>query len=199
MIFNRNDYDVLHRLVFMPDYPGYRPNVREVPNGDGVVDREKRFAHVATKYLEKDPNASRVRALNQYLHAAHAVALAHARDEGFPLWKFPTLGACALRVLEYPPGAVTAPHTDFDLFTLNCYRDDPGAMQPNCDRVHVGELGEIFGLGPALRHWTEPRAEVTRAIVYFALPSHNTALPGPQGGTVGEWLTERVARSRVAA
>jgi hypothetical protein len=36
-----------------PLWPGYRPNIVEAPNGDGRLDAEKRYAHVAPKYLQQ--------------------------------------------------------------------------------------------------------------------------------------------------
>ena len=55
MIFNSHDYDLLARL-FRPEcaYSGYKPDTREVPNGDGKVDAEKRYLHVALKYSPPD-------------------------------------------------------------------------------------------------------------------------------------------------
>jgi hypothetical protein len=51
-LFTADDYARLHAIVFRPDYPGYRPEVVEAPNGDATArDTGKRYAHIATKYL----------------------------------------------------------------------------------------------------------------------------------------------------
>jgi hypothetical protein len=69
--------------------------------------------------------------------------------------------------------------------------------------LHIGELGELVGLGPATPHKVVPRPYVQRSIVYFAMSDHEMRLPigntrREDGGrmTVGEWLKERMARSR---
>ena len=199
MIFNASDYARLHALVFSEGYPGYRPNVREVPNGDGRVDAEKRFAHVATKYLAADTDLSRAAALEKYLLVAHARALEIAKYMCVPERLWPALDACALRVLEYPPGVGGERHTDFDLFAVNCYRNQRGAIVgddglPASQEVHLGDLAEIFGLGPAFPHRVlHGLSFAQHSIVYFALPAHDATM------TVGQWLAERVKRSRVAA
>jgi hypothetical protein len=72
-------------------------------------------------------------------------------------------------VLEYPPGATSARHTDFDLFTLVAYRDPyPGGLvreeqMPTggpflswadtiSPGIHFGELFELGGFGAATPH-----------------------------------------------
>lgn len=42
--FTAFDYSNLYDRVFQPDYPGYKPSVTEIPNGDGKADTEKRYA-----------------------------------------------------------------------------------------------------------------------------------------------------------
>lgn len=193
MIFNATNYARLHALVFSEGYPGYRPALRERFQDSQRTDVAKKFAHVATKYLAKDPDLSRAAALEKYLLVAHARALEVARDLCVPERLWPALEACALRVLEYPPGATTAPHYDFNLFSVNCYRDRPELLQPNANEYHLGELAQIFGVGPQLQHWTDPCDAPTQSIVYFALPAHSVTM------TVGEWVNWRVESSRVKA
>lgn len=168
------------------------------------------------------------------------------------------------------PGAGTAEHTDFDLFTIVLWRSHPvdlergraargrmmghslagfgggpndipscvhcGEVAPEPDStcwdayekhdvkhaigggraeaeaispgLHIGEIGELVGLGPATPHRVPARPYAQKSIVYFAMPDHAAQLPGtgaggfpPQyvganGPTVGEWLRERIARSR---
>jgi len=216
MIFDRYTYNALHAAVFRPDYPGWKPDVVEAPNGDGRLDMHKRYAHVATKYLRAwAPSSRRDRALKDLLSETLCEAFQHAwivaRRLGVTEAYLPDLDACALRVLEYPPGVGGESHTDFDLFTTLCYRDDPAGLvrtqAPGADLdafdpgLHIGEIGELVGLGPATPHYVRLLDKPQRSIVFFALPSHDAVLSGEPGGwlTVGGWLAERMARSRVPA
>lgn len=236
-----------------PPYAGYKPETREAPNGDtklcpecgGLgderwrpckgacrgtgrvpnVDASKRYLHVALKYNPPEWAL-------KYLARAHWEACRVAEALGVPAEFYPRTADGTLRVLEYPAGAGSAEHTDFDLFTILCWRshpedlelypelypedghhprlEDARAMSPG---LHIGELGELAGLGPATPHRVPARPYVQRSIVYFAMPDHAARLPDScicprpdwnghrkscmSGLTVGEWLTERVARSRV--
>jgi hypothetical protein len=213
--FNRTDHDALSTL-FDPEsrYPGYRPAVREAPNGDGKVDTEKRFLHVALKY--KPPAWAEAYLARAHWEASKVAEALGVRKEYFPL---PADGT--LRVLEYPPGAGSAEHTDFDLFTVLLWRstpndlellddcrhhnDDARAINPH---LHIGEIGELAGLGPATPHRVQGRSYVQKSIVYFAMPDHAAELPNPVTfpatetrqqvtvHTVGQWVAERIARSR---
>lgn len=212
--WTRQDYDLLHSLVFRDGYPGYKPDVVELPNGDGKADVSKRYAHIATKYLQprRRPSSHPANIPWEYLNRAFKSAQEVVSSLGcqVPI----DLNACALRVLEYPPGAGSELHTDFDLFTITLFREPKenvrwshAATATPSPResysIHIGELGEIFGLGPATPHWVEPSDQVQRSIVFFALPGHDVTLPGyelacePESPrTVGDWLAERMARSR---
>lgn len=210
-MFNGHHYHTLHKCVFSPDYPGYRPEVVESPHGDGKRDSAKRYAHVALKYRHPLPAVQRL--LDGFLMQAHRRALEVAEELHVPAQFMPRLEYGALRVLEYPPGASSHEHTDFDLFTLNLYRNQPDKLVPGGTEVHLGELGQVVGLGPATPHYVLPSGTVQHSIVYFAIPDHAapltywgdtvrgkspaelTTLPW----TVGEWLQERLARSRYAA
>jgi hypothetical protein len=114
------------------------------------------------------------------------------------------------------PGSGSAEHTDFDLFTVNLWRSTPEdheqivihdggcygpepVWEPGAREFHIGELGELVGLGPATPHRVPARPYVQKSIVYFAMPDHDTWLPLEACPTVGEWLKERMARSRVTA
>lgn len=225
---NQQQYQQLVDIVFRldtdgkPTYPGYRPEVREIPHGDGKVDAEKRYAHVATKYLAE---ASATLAKRQFgflwdvLDDAHRLSLSVADELRVPAALGPVFSKGALRVLEYPVGATSNLHTDFDLFTLMIFRDQPEcfvAHEPRRDdpggwtrerirnvrearklnaQLHIGELGELIGLGPATPHEVIASDKPQHAIVYFAIPDHAAVLP--TGQTVGEWLKERMARSRM--
>jgi hypothetical protein len=194
----------------------------------------KRYLHVADKYAP--PAWAR-----EYQDRAYAQACRVAEVLRVPreYWPMPSTGA--LRVLEYPPGAGTVEHTDFDLFTIVLWRSTPadlemcnpktsiggphnwgsvmGTLKPEAEQMirnrerahamspglHVGEIGELVGLGPATPHRVPARPYVQKSIVYFALPAHDARLPAgtwPDGlpstaPTVGSWLAARMARSRV--
>lgn len=201
MIFNRDAHDQLSEL-FDPTlkYAGYKPNVLEAPNGDGNIDATKRYLHVALKY---NPPAWAM----WYLARAHFEACRIAEAIGVPAEFYPKVEDGTLRVLEYPAGAGSAEHTDFDLFTVHCYRSTPedfviaeGPKRPTQatdidPHVHIGEIAEAIGLGTATRHHVPARPYPQQAIVYFAMPAKSARLPG--GLTSGEWVADRYARSRV--
>ncbi len=233
---NKQQYDQLASIVFRldadgkPTYPGYRPEVKELPNGDGKVEADKRYAHVSNKNqitcaAEPTPTLREWRLLDDALMAAHALAMRVAKALDVLYSFLPEFRYGALRILEYPPQATSNLHTDFDLFTLMIYRDQPecfitydtaphycppsdsdrrlGEARKLNAQLHIGELGELIGLGPATPHEVIASNEVQHAIVYFAIPDHAAVLPqsserlladGPL--TVGEWLTERMSRSR---
>ncbi len=200
-----SDYDTLRELTFAPDYP-HKPKP-EIPNGDGLVDSGKQYRHVAMKYLNEDRDGERALRLYGYLKRAHALALDVAQAFGLPPSAWPVMGACALRVLEYPAGVGGHRHTDFDLFTLSLYRSHPEALEidrpagllpvavqalnPGC---HRGELLQELSVTLADPHSVLPQPEPQQSLVYFSLPSHDLQLPS--GLTIGQWLAERYARSR---
>jgi len=208
---NALDYRMLHGIVFQSDYPGYRPSVRELPNGDGYVDDGKQYAHVAAKYLTPTYCAKwplRARYLDGVLDEAHSLATRVAQALRVPARLMPSRQYSALRVLEYPAGAGSHEHTDFDLFTLMLYRDQPSkflsdwhempesvrALNAQC---HLGEIAEMAGIGRATKHRVSPSDRPQHSIVYFAIPNHDAPVPGTQ--TIGQWLDERMTRSRVEA
>lgn len=207
MILTQSDYDYLHANVFRADYSGYKPAIVEIPNGDSKLDNEKRYAHVATKYFSSCRLAA---ALWSRLARAHETALRIAASLGLPLEFMPDIRYGALRVLEYPAGAISNRHEDFDLFTVMCFRSEPEHFVADDadeyrtparhiasivnEHAHIGQLGTEIGLGAATPHEVRPSARVQQAIVYFAIPDHNAILPS--GVTVRDWLSERMARSR---
>lgn len=216
------DYKTISDIVFTKEYPGYRPDVVESPNGDGKWDTDKRYAHISTKYL--GPTVLYSQTLLDFLHTAHHKAEQVAVELGIPKAFWPVMNYSAMRILEYPPGATTHPHTDFDLFTLMMYRNLPhcfrylhpkhgefiedealvskmlnlkNANQLN-KQIHFGELMEI--INPKAYIATPHEVVVDQfdrtqySIVYFAIPDERAVLP--TGQTVGDWLTERKERSR---
>ncbi len=222
-IFSADDYQTLHRIVFAEGYPGYKPTVKEIPNGDGKVDVEKRFAHVAPKYFTNTVRHEDKAVLQEFLQIAHDIAEEAAFAAGIPFEFFPDIRYGALRVLEYPAGEGGHKHEDFDLFTLMCHRDQPDRFyshdapaQPrerfdlrmptaieiirqHNRQAHLGQLGEAIGLGKATPHEVLPSETAQHSIVYFAIPDHDSLLPPNEVGTrltVRDWLNERMARSR---
>jgi isopenicillin N synthase-like dioxygenase len=219
-IFNERDYEALHRHVFREGYAGYKPTVKEIPNGDGKVDAEKRFAHVAPKYFTPGDEAE-AKFLGMYLEEAHSVALQVAKALRLPKPFWPRIEYGALRILDYPPGAVSNKHEDFDLFTLMCFRDDVSCFKADCVEdfdtmltlsaarrynggLHFGQLGEAIGIAKATPHEVIASEQRQRSIVYFAIPDHKIFLPyGTTGDvhgaiTVRDWLNSRMARSRTS-
>ncbi len=207
-IFSSSDYADLYYYVFSGSYAGYQPAVKEIPNGDGKVDAEKRYAHIAPKYFRNDDK----KFLTPYLEKAHyrALAMAEALELPRPWW--PRLEYSALRVLDYPVGAVSNEHEDFDLFTLMCYRDQPdrflarevappslvtNTMRRINEQAHLGQLGEAIGLGPATPHLVLASDWPQKSIVHFAIPDHENLMPGSDI-TVRDWLNERMSRSRIS-
>ncbi len=181
-------------------YDGYKPSVLEAPNGDGKIDAGKRYLHVALEY--NPPDWAR-----RYLARAHFEACRIAEAIGVPDAFFPRVENGTLRVLEYPIGAGSAEHTDFDLFTVHCYRstpDDfvrvcPGEIDPRASaidpHVHIGDIGYEVGLGQATRHSVPARPYPQKAIVYFAMPANDAKMP--DGSRAIDWIADRYARSRV--
>lgn len=180
--------------LFTSYYSGYKPDVKESPNGDGKIDVGKRYLHINLKYNPPEWAL-------YYLARAHMEACRVAEALDCPL--YPKIENATLRVLEYPAGAGSEEHTDYDLFSLHCYRShasdfvrldpvDPRAEVIN-PHFHVGEIGEIVGLGKATRHMVPARPYPQQAIVYFAWPAFSDKLGAV---TAREWLAERSARSR---
>jgi hypothetical protein len=182
----------------------------------------KRYLHVAPKY---NPPAWAM----AYLARAHYEACRVAETLNVPAAYYPRVADGTLRVLEYPPGAGTVEHKDFNLFTIVLWRSTPEDLEVEPDRdfgrdwhasgcayhrrhmarelspgLHIGELGELVGLGPATPHRVPARAYAQKSIVYFAMPDHAVRLRRRKiaptvyedGPTVGQWLKDRVKRSR---
>lgn len=216
--FTQQEYDVLHEIVFADGYPGYKPAVKEVPAGDGRVDADKKYSHIAPKYLQDHHNVAEKMLLRHFYDRAFAQArYAWATSAGYAglpgdvVASFapdPRYGA--LRVLDYPPGAVSNRHEDFDLFTLVLYRDDPDALvvgdpgkngglalevfrqfDPKC---HLGQIAAEIGIGPATPHEVVARDRAHHSVVYFAIPDHDAVLPS--GKTVRGWLNSKMSKTR---
>lgn len=209
-MFNARMYANLSKDVFQSDYPGYKPNVVESPNGDGAIDAQKKYAHVAYKYTKSA-------VLRSYLWEGHYMATEAAVELGIPKKYWPAIEYSVLRVLEYDYPATSHSHTDLSLFTLNLYRSDNdnfcyGEIEDTVEWVpggakfgpiggaygHCGELAEIINpvaYKAAPHYVTADRYKRSQfSLVYFAVPDHDAVLP--IGVTVGDWIAERLARSR---
>ncbi len=196
-LFDDADHRILATLFNQP-YAGYKPNVLEAPNGDGKIDATKRYLHVALKY---NPPQWAI----TYLARAHFEACRIAEAIGVPAEFYPKVENGTLRVLEYPAGSGSAEHTDFDLFTVHCYRSHPedfqrlDAVDPRAEaidpHVHFGDIGAEIGLGRATRHCVPERPYRQYAIVYFAMPANGARMP--DGSHAIDWIADRYARSRV--
>ncbi len=190
--------DRLKAVMFAPDYPGYTPLVAEAPDGDSRVDTGKRYSHVTTGHLDEMGAGDRGEFLDRAFMQAFKKAQRFHIKFGYPTGAPPDINECCLRLLEYPPGVGGEAHTDMDMFTLNLWRSHPEHCVPDFNAIHVGELGEIMqpDLRVATRHKVRACHELQTSLVFFALPSRDTTVPGH--GTMGGWLDERKARSRVA-
>lgn len=195
---NTTEFEQLSQWAFSRYNSGYMPEVQEAPNGDGMWDVAKRYAHVAPKYGLGPFEALYYTALESATIAALALGIAPEYYPG---------SDSTLRVLHYPPGATTAPHTDFDLFTLRLYRSDAApfrylggaceeldAARVHFPGIHFGELmTEIYGT-PATKHEVIATERDTFSCVLFVMPPLDAKLP--HGTTVAQWVQERKARSR---
>lgn len=204
-MFTQEQYNEIHKLAFDPDWPGYRPHIVESPQGDGKFDSEKRYAHIMPKYIEASTDAKAIARLEMYFNYAFSVARQVAKKLKLPKELMPCRTNCAMRILEYQPGAGSHKHTDFNLFTLMMYRNQPDKFiihnnEPDAElkkinkQLHFGELLEIEGYGEACEHSVEPSDTVQHSIVFFAIPPLDTKLY--YGATVREYLDERLSRSR---
>lgn len=201
---NRVEYNKLSKIVFSGDYPGYRPEIVEIPNGDGNADDHKRFAHIAPKYFDNFQGQGKDLLVSTYQQAFNDAVMA-AKLIGVPDSYLPDYDACNLRLLYYPANTGGALHTDFDLFTLMTYRDQPdrfvssGApiqskVSDEYPQIHYGEIMEAIGMDTPHPHKVLPSKTPQHSAVFFALPAHDAVLPS--GLTVGAWLEERINRSR---
>jgi hypothetical protein len=223
--FTAEDYAELYELAFNVKNPGYKPFTFESPNGDGKFDFDKRYAHIAMKYLN-DPSCTldetEVNMAEDYLSECMDLAITVAITLGIPREFWPDERYSTLRVLEYKPGAISHEHTDFDLFTLMMYRNIPEcfnyshevtrAASPGVYTVHHHMLGMVSELNPQI-HFGELLREINN--YYYPTPHYVDAdtanrtqysvvffaIPDhdailPDGTSVEDWLQERKGRSR---
>lgn len=195
MRFTEQEYNRIHQLTFQtPGYTGYRPEVQEAPNGDGNWDEQKKYAHVATKY---NPCSE----LMFYYGKAFAEASRVCKELDVPRSLMPDWHSCCMRILDYPPGASSAEHTDFDFLTIQLYREHQegfirsGTVEQADESIstgiHFGEMAEVANFRKAMPHSVKGLPIRQKSIVFFVLPNPDVPLI-----TAGEWLSERYARSR---
>jgi hypothetical protein len=186
MKFSRYDWIELAQLFNTQGYGGYKPTVREAPNSDGTVDVGKRYLHVNIKYNPPDWAVP-------FLARAHFEACKIAEALHVPDAFYPRVENGTLRVLDYPVGAGTVEHTDFDLFTVNLWRNTPSDVEQKspdhpdwrtseqwttgAPAYHMGRIGELVGLGPATPHRVPGRPYMQKALIYFAMPAMNATFP----------------------
>ncbi len=203
MLLLEAEYTLLHNLVFNKSYAGYRPEIQESPDGNNVWDTKKRYAHIAPKYLTDKVSVS----LWLYFNLAFEEAEQVYQKLNFPEYLKPDYHQCCMRILEYPPGASSALHTDFDFMTLQLFRDNhEGFERVGSDAsddeisngIHFGEIAELAELRKATPHKVVPLDQPQKSIVFFVLPSLEAVIPNKTGKdiVVGDWLKERYARSR---
>ncbi len=207
MRLTEQQYETLATFAFSDKNPGYRPSVVEAPNGDNVWDESKRYAHLAPRYFEEtDPNVDHLE-IKELYELARRTAEQVCEMLNLSREFFPGRDS-TLRILHYPPGAATAPHTDFDLFTICMYRDDTDAFKyldgeedalltrarKFSPGIHFGELMTEINDAMATNHEVIGTERIQKSAVFFVVPDHSAVLPS--GLTVGEWMTERKNRSR---
>lgn len=236
-MFTARDYAIIYDIVFNASYPGYKPNVVESPNGDGKFDSEKRYAHVAIKYLDQYKKSydgelreeeiiENSSILEGYLNAAHEKSVDVAVALGVPREFWPDINFGALRILEYPAGAIANEHKDFDLFTLMCYRNIPECFeyvreygvgftqegsiervialpqtltdaQKLNPQIHFGEILEVINKNFVATNHKVVKDPLNRAQHSMVYFSiPNHSAKLPTGVTVADWLAERMSRSR---
>ena len=203
-MFTEQDYNILYSIVFSGDYSGYKPEVKESPNGDGKIDDCKKYAHVAEKYIK---GYSQEKLLREYLSKCHDLSIEIAKKLGVKKDLYPDIKYGALRILDYPPGSISNRHKDFDLFTISCYRNHTDSFKFYNDTVpenirainkqlHLGEMIELVDKKyKANPHEVLASENRQKSIVYFSIPDWESVFP-VTGQKVGEWLEERYKRSR---
>lgn len=195
MRFTEEDYNRIYDLTFNTEgYAGYRPTVQEAPNGDGKWDEDKKYAHIATKY---NPGPELMAYFSKAFHEACRVC----KELDVPRRLWPDWNSCCMRILDYPPGAGSAEHTDFDFMTIQLYREHQegfvrtGTVDQTDESIstgiHFGEMAEVANFREAMPHYVRGLDVRQKSIVFFVLPNPEVALI-----TAGEWLSERYARSR---
>ena len=170
-------------------------------SGTGRV-QGKRYLHVADKYADA-PAWARAYQDRAY---AHACRVAEALQVPKAFWPMPSVGALRVLEYPPGAGSVEHTDSDLftvvcwretpaDLELVDetgkvnagagAWVDSHAAnAQAKAQEIaarfpylHIGEIGELVGLGPATPHRVPARPYVQRSIVYFAIPDHAARLP----------------------
>jgi len=206
-VLTPNEYEKLAEFAFSEGNPGYRPTVTESPDGDGVWDDAKKYAHISPKYMKAAPE-SEAKAYAQKIYDRSFEEAARVCGElAVPKEFFPGPDS-TLRVLYYPSWASSSAHTDFDFFTLCMFRDRTEGFRyldkktlPELQKareispgIHFGELyQEVLGVKPT-KHEVVGLPLPQKSAVFFVVPPHESVLLS--GTSVGNWMAERKHRSR---
>lgn len=220
-VFSALEYAILHAIGFGPKNPGYKPEVKESPNADGKIDYDKRYCHIARKYIKNMPLGAQQEqhVFEQALSKCQQIALQVAIELGIPEPFWPDLQDSTLRILEYNDKAGAEPHIDGPcLFTVMAYRNLPEFFEYVYDeendykqvavdldrarrlntQIHFGGLMPILVPGSrATKHRVKPTAKEgvwQYSAVYFAMPKLSAKLP--DGRTVGQYVDEIKSKMR---
>jgi hypothetical protein len=208
-MFTTDQYKQISDIVLQENYPGYHPPINAC--SDCTTDIGRSYAYVSERYISGIPQAD---VLRGYINTAHAIAMKIAIAIGIPVRFWPKRENGALRVLTYPPGAITNTHTDYHLITLMCYRNIYEDFRYSgygddywCPELDIankinkltqfGELLEI--INPKLKATphevtVDPLERTQHSIVHFSTPDRREILPN--NVTVGDWIKVRFERSR---
>lgn len=188
-MFSAYDYAEISEVAFQYTYPGYMSNIptRHSSRTPVQYDAKTRYAHLSLRYLEEYPS------LHKYIKTANNRAIEVASKLKIPKAYFPVEKYGVIRILEYPAGAVSPPHTDFDLFTLMCYRNNTASLKyldkSEPDIMYGELLAVILPEYKATKHQVLPDSETQQSIVYFTMPDHNAVLPNRM--SVRNWCSKR--------
>ena len=202
-MFTLKDYAFWSRMLFTDSYPGYRKAGFEQPDaGTGSL---YEYAHLAPKYLDEwrdceyqdKPGADIRQLAYAMLHSLLTDAQEEAFSLGIPPDFHPVMEDSTLRLLRYPPGAESMPHTDFCLFTFPLWRNTWEPYKADLEHkkgLHIGEIMEKLLGTPATTHSVRPHTRWQFSAAYFAMPALNAILP--TGEPVKDWLDVRKAETR---
>jgi isopenicillin N synthase-like dioxygenase len=200
MNFTVTDYLFWQNLIFKDDYPGYRPEGYEQPDGDIDGGSGYEYSHIAPKYL-RDWKAvgSDIRTLAyDMLASLNRRARVAAMTLGIGPEFLPVMEDGTLRLLRYPPGTYNAEHTDFCLLTIPLYRNDwtPYFYTNGEQGLHIGEIMEQLTGTKATNHGVRATGVWQYSAVYFAMPPLFAVLPNDM--LVTDWVEKRKKETRNA-